>query len=85
MKSEEIKEALCQHVEDGSRVWLFISTNGFVRRLNIGFSAVELLGMAALAQHEICQLMGGDKSLSPTPIERLCAPKDDDKEAQIAN
>ena len=84
MKAEEIKDALCENIVDGTKVWAFIRNGDQIGRINIGFNALEVLGMATLATNEICQLFAGDKSLAPTPIERR-AGGFDDKEAQIAN
>jgi len=80
MKANEINGMISQHVVDDARVWLFVHDGHNLRRLCIGFNSIELLGMSALAPHEICQLMGGDKSLSPTPVERLVPAKDMDTE-----
>jgi len=85
VKAEEIKAALCQHIRDGSKVWIFVRNGNDLRRINLGFDAMELLGMASLASDEICRYIGGDKDLSPTPIERRAGGFDDEKEAPIAN
>lgn len=86
MKAEEIKAMVCENIVDGTRIWAFIRNGNKLGRINIGFDTMEVLGMASLATQEICQLIGGDKSLSPTPIERKAVGFDDDeKEAQLAN
>ena len=84
MKAEEIKATLCENIADGTKVWAFIRNGDQIGRINIGFNALEVLGMASLATNEICQLFAGDKSLAPTPIERKFH-SDDDKETKSAN
>jgi hypothetical protein len=85
VKAEEIKAAACEYIRDGSKVWIFVRNGSELRRINLGFDAMELLGMASLASDEICRYIAGDKDLSPTPIERKAGGFDDEKEASIAN
>ena len=70
MKAEDIKEIVCQDIKDDMQVYLFLRKGNYMSRLNIGFNALEVLGMAALAVNEINQLMAGDASLAPTPWKR---------------
>ena len=70
MKAEEIKEIVCQGIKDDMQVYLFLRKGNDMSRLNIGFNALEVVGMAALAVNEINQLMAGDASLAPTPWKR---------------
>ena len=70
MKAEEIKEIVCQGIKDDMQVYLLLRKGNDMSRLNIGFNALEVLGMAALAVNEINQLMAGDASLAPTPWKR---------------
>ena len=70
MTAEDIKEVICQGIEDNMQVYMFVRKGDKMSRLNIGFNALEVLGMAALAVNEINQLMAGDASLAPTPWKR---------------
>jgi hypothetical protein len=70
MQAEEIKEVVCQGIKDDMQVYLFLRKGNEMSRLNIGFNALEVVGMAALAVNEINQLMAGDASLAPTPWKR---------------
>lgn len=85
MKAEDIRAEICEHIRDGSHVWIFVRNGDDMRRCNIGFDAMELLGMASLATQEIVSYIRGDKSLAPTPTERKAGGFDDDKDAPLAN
>jgi len=68
MKSEEIKGVVCEHIQDDSRVWIFVRNGDDIYRTNIGFGAMELVGMAAVATNEICRIIG--EKNCPIPVER---------------
>jgi len=70
MKREEIISEISEHIKNDSKVWITVRNGDSLYRVNIGFDAMEILGIASKATHEICALIGGDASFSPSPIER---------------